>query len=109
MGQARKTPKKAKETKEDVLKREITAAVNRRTTAKINEVRAMVEDLEEKIKSHFQHHEEGAEHTHANLESRMNNLERRLLDMIEDLRSEVNKLRHDKRELGEQPPSPSPF
>lgn len=38
MGQARKVPKKKKETKEDVLKKEITAAVNagRRTAAAVS-------------------------------------------------------------------------
>ncbi|GEM_PF-2384663 len=108
MGQARKAPRK-KETKEDLLKKEISAAVNRRTTTKINEVKALVESVEERIQNHLKHHEEGSEHTHSQLENRMDDLERRLLDMIEDLRNEVNKLRGEGGASGEEPKPPSHF
>jgi len=108
MGQARKTPKKKKETKEDVLKKEIAAAVNRRTAAKINEVKTLVESVEDQVKNHLKYHDEDSEHTHSHLESRIDELERRLLSMIDELRHDVNKLRGGRDEPGEEsqrPPS----
>ncbi len=108
MGQARKTPRK-KETKEDVLKKEITTAVNRRTTTKINEVKALVENVEERVQNHLKYHEEGSDHTHSQLESRLDELERRVLRMIDELRNEVNKIRGEQGASGEEPQSPSHF
>jgi hypothetical protein len=95
MGQARKVPKKRKETREDVLKKEIAASVNRRTTAKINEVKALVESVEERVNEHFKHHEEGSEHTHSHLEGRIDELERRVVDMIHDMQNEIEKIRRE--------------
>ncbi len=109
MGQARKTPKKKRETKEDVLKKEITTAVNRRTTTKINEVKALVENVEERVTAHLKHHEEGSEHTHSHLENRLDELERRLLGMIDELRRDVDNLRGGRRAPGEEPQSPTHF
>lgn len=109
MGQARKTPRKKKETKEDVLKKEITAAVNRRATAKINEVKSLIEGLEEKVESHLKHHDEGPEHTHSNIESRLEDLERRLMNMISELRHEINNLRGSRRDADDESQPPSPF
>lgn len=108
MGQARKTPRKKRETKEDVLKKEISAAVNRRTTAKVNDIKTRMEELEGQFKNHFQYHEEGGEHAHTDLEARVDEIERRLVNMIEDLRNEVNRLRGERGESTEesqQPPS----
>jgi predicted RNase H-like nuclease (RuvC/YqgF family) len=108
MGQARKIPKKKKETKEEVLKKEVTAAVNRRTTAKINEVKALVEGVEERVNEHFKHHEEGSEHTHSKLENRVDEIERRLTSMFEDLRMEIEKIRRERGGTADeegQPPS----
>lgn len=108
MGQARKTPKKKKETKEDLLKKEISTAVNRRSTAKINEVKSLVESVEERVNEHFKHHEEGSEHTHSQLENRVDEIERRLTSMIEDLRMEIEKIRRESGGTADeegQPPS----
>jgi hypothetical protein len=83
MGQARKVPKKKRETKEDVLKKEI------------NEVKALVESVEERVNEHFKHHEEGSEHTHSHLEGRIDELERRVVDMIHDMQSEIEKIHRE--------------
>lgn len=81
MGQAKKTPRKKKESKEDVLKKEITTAVNRKVTAKVGEVKKQMENVEQKI---------------AQLEERIENVDSRAINLIGELREEIEKIQATK-------------
>jgi len=112
MGQARKSPRK-KETKEEVLKKEISASVSRRATTKINEVKGRVDSLEEQVadvQRSIDSHIEESTNKFSQLRDQLEALERRLLSLIETIQEDIEKTRDDKgQSSGEERQSPSPF